>query len=660
MKKRVLAILLCLIMTVSLLPMAVFAADEVEIIHGPADTTYKALLVSGLEAPAVDAQPDRELVVQIKPKGDAPVVDTTAAIMWLSYKDHTVSMMEETEKFAGNTPYAVLISHKMDGSSKLANNFKAKLDDKVLEYASLADLGALIVDCDEDISCYAIDEVNNKVYVLVSFAKLPCTHVAATEFESDETNHWNVCTICGEKLNVAAHADNNHDGKCDACGHEVALVHPFATEWTSDATHHWHKCTVEGCTEISDKAEHVDADNDGKCDICAYVLVAPHVHVTSTEWKSDSTNHWRECTVCGEKLDVAAHADANNDGKCDDCGFVMSKPHEHTWSDKWYANSKEHWHECTDCKEKKDVAAHADSNKDGKCDTCGYEVGIEIKTHTELNITLDAPKANAKVPFVAGTTPSGEYGNVSVKWNKVTNLAAGKSVPLANGDSFAAGNMYNTGIQVKYSVNEALDPNLKVTLNGQAVPYYASGKDAAKALNAYNGANQVSAAYPVKLSNGEVAVMVCAMFPKLEGAHTHAFSSDWLEDANYHWKACACGEIAEKGAHFDNNGTGKCDVCGHDMKDVTNHQHNFGKNWLHDKSFHWQQCSCGAIANKAVHFDNNHTGKCDVCGFPMADAVKPATGDDSNIALWAGILVLSGAVLAVPAVLKLRRKHNEG
>ena len=659
MKKRVLAILLCLIMTVSLLPMAAFAATGKP--HGPADTTYKMLTVADIDSPVIGAAPDTEATVRYIAKGTKKAIDTTADVLWGELKGGVLKSIDPAkDTFKANGLYLVAVAHRLDSTSSKINDFKVRLDDQLLEKMSFDDLKTLPFDGSADQAVFSYDAENRTIIVMKAFAKLAHEHAAGTEWKSDETNHWNECTICGEKLNVAAHADTNHDGKCDVCGHEVALVHPFDTAWTSDETHHWHKCTVEGCTEISDKAEHVDADKDGKCDVCAYVMTAPHVHVPGEDWKHDETNHWHECVGCGIKLDVAAHADANGDGKCDDCGFVMSKPHEHTWSDKWYANSKEHWHECTDCKEKKDVGAHVDTNNNGKCDTCGYEMGIEIKTHTELNITLDVPKANSKVPFTASTAPSGEYGNVSVKWNKVTNLAAGKSVPLANGDSFAAGNMYNTGIQVKYSVNEALDPNLKVTLNGQTVPYYASGKDAAKALNAYNGANQVSAAYPVKLSNGEVAVMVCAMYPKLEGAHTHVFSKDWLEDANYHWKACECGEIAEKGAHFDNNGTGKCDVCGHDMKDVTNHQHNFGKNWLHDKSFHWQQCSCGAIANKAVHFDNNKTGKCDVCGFPMADAVKPATGDDSNIALWAGILVLSGVALAVPVVLKLRRKHNEG
>ena len=42
-----------------------------------------------------------------------------------------------------------------------------------------------------------------------------------------------------------------------SCDEPEALhVHKFSTEWKTDDTYHWHECTVDGCTEIKDKAEH--------------------------------------------------------------------------------------------------------------------------------------------------------------------------------------------------------------------------------------------------------------------------------------------------------------------------------------------------------------------------------------------------------------------
>ena len=48
--------------------------------------------------------------------------------------------------------------------------------------------------------------------------------------------------------------------------------HTFATGWTADATGHWHGATCEHTTEKADFAQHNDADGNGKCDACLYIL----------------------------------------------------------------------------------------------------------------------------------------------------------------------------------------------------------------------------------------------------------------------------------------------------------------------------------------------------------------------------------------------------
>ena len=61
------------------------------------------------------------------------------------------------------------------------------------------------------------------------------------------------------------------------------------------------------------------------CEVCntPYGNTAAHDH--GTTWKSDENNHWNEC-ACGDKANVAPHADANNDGKCDICDYAMGTP----------------------------------------------------------------------------------------------------------------------------------------------------------------------------------------------------------------------------------------------------------------------------------------------------------------------------------------------
>lgn len=58
---------------------------------------------------------------------------------------------------------------------------------------------------------------------------------------------------------------------CTQRGHE----HTAGENWHQDETSHWHVCKED--ETILDKADHADSDNDGKCDECDYVLgfIAP-------------------------------------------------------------------------------------------------------------------------------------------------------------------------------------------------------------------------------------------------------------------------------------------------------------------------------------------------------------------------------------------------
>ena len=55
------------------------------------------------------------------------------------------------------------------------------------------------------------------------YVKIAHVHTFGTEWKSDASNHWNVCA-CGGKGNVAAHVDNDGDGKCDACEYQMSAT----------------------------------------------------------------------------------------------------------------------------------------------------------------------------------------------------------------------------------------------------------------------------------------------------------------------------------------------------------------------------------------------------------------------------------------------------
>ncbi len=43
--------------------------------------------------------------------------------------------------------------------------------------------------------------------------------------------------------------------------------------------------------------------------------------------------------------------------------------------------------------------------------------------------------------------------------------------------------------------------------------------------------------------------------------HVHTAISTWKNDASYHWRECACTDVIQKAAHADNDTNGKCDTC---------------------------------------------------------------------------------------------------
>jgi len=54
-----------------------------------------------------------------------------------------------------------------------------------------------------------------------------------------------------------------------------------------------------------------------------WALIPVHTHTDANEkWESDKDNHWNECE-CGEKFNTAAHTDTDNNGKCDACDYQM-------------------------------------------------------------------------------------------------------------------------------------------------------------------------------------------------------------------------------------------------------------------------------------------------------------------------------------------------
>ena len=267
-------------------------------------------------------------------------------------------------------------------------------------------------------------------------------HAWASDWSKDTDNHWKICSRCHEKKDEAAH-DYGSDNICDTCGYDKTVPHthnltlvpakaPTCTEkgntayYTCDGCDKWFE-DATGASEITDKTS---------------VILAATGHSVS-DWKSDHTDHWKECTVVGCDVIIedskAVHtagewiidtpATATTSGskhkECTVCGYTMAAEtipatgggeHTHSYSSDWKYDADNHWHECS-CSDKADKAAHdfkwvvdkeatatQKGSKHEECKVCGYKkaaveipaTGLTTKptdpTQTNPNTGTESPK----------------------------------------------------------------------------------------------------------------------------------------------------------------------------------------------------------------------------------------------------------------------------
>ena len=394
-----------------------------------------------------------------------------------------------------------------------------------------------------DVTLYAIWE--NK----------PHTHTYSTEWSTDSANHWHECT-CGDKKDLAPHVDANNDHNCDVCGWKM-----------SDHT--------GGTATCKDKAT---------CTICGQKYGELAAHNYKTEWSTDETNHWHECSVCGDKKDEAAHVDANKDHNCDVCGWKMSdhtggtatckdkatcticgqkygELAAHNYKTEWSTDETNHWHECSVCGDKKDVAAHipgaaATETTPQTCTICGYVIKAAL-----------------------GHTHNFNQKNTSETYLKSAATCTKKAV------------------------------------------YYYSCTCGEKGTETFESGELAAHAYKTTWSN---------------------------DNASHWHSCYVCGDKKDEEVHIDKNKDHNCDVCGKKMTDHTGGTatckdratcsicgekygslagHVYKTIWSYDETNHWHECSvCGSKKDEEAHIPGEEATEtthqtCTVCGYVIKAAI---------------------------------------
>ena len=205
----------------------------------------------------------------------------------------------------------------------------------------------------------------------------------ATDWSSDAYTHWHACVVCGRKADEAAHADTDKDHNCDTCGKILSECADVNKD---------HKCDLCGKT----LSECTDNNKDHKCDICGKTL---------SECADGNKDH--KCDVCGKQLTVhtGGTATCTEKATCSICGQEYGELAAHTYKTEWSTDETNHWHECSVCGDRKDEAAHipgaeATETTPQTCTVCDYVIREVLKSVT---VSFSANGGSGTMLPVTGT-----------------------------------------------------------------------------------------------------------------------------------------------------------------------------------------------------------------------------------------------------------------
>lgn len=371
-------------------------------------------------------------------------------------------------------------------------------------------------------------------------------------------------------------------------------VHQWATEWTSDGTHHWHECTAEGCTLTAGTA---NSGKDG---------YAEH------NWTAANCTTAKTCSICGKTEGSALGHDwadatctAPKTCKRTGCTATDGSPLGHDWDTVWTIGDDQHWHKCnrTGCTVINDAASHipdrnaATEDDPVKCTECGKVL-----------------------------TPA--LGHVHT--SHLTSVAAQAPTCTAPGNA----------------------------------AYWKCSCD--------------------KLFSDDTATTETTLAAVTKSALGHDHNGPWVTtDEKEHWKVCAregCNEQLDKAVHtpsaWVNVGDGyhhqTCTVC---ERELTHEVCTFGQPLKYNATSHWEECTkCGNKQNEAAHEFLPDSDKCTGCDYTKSSTItiitptqpgdsKPAEGNPSTGAVSGPVGYIAIGLAVVGALClgakKLTKKHED-
>ena len=246
-------------------------------------------------------------------------------------------------------------------------------------------------------------------------------------YKNKNEEHTHNLTLVAAKAATCTTAGNSAYYTCDGCD-----------KWFADAT---------GSVEITDKTS---------------VKIPAPGHTAGTEWKSDDTNHWHECSRCHDKKDEAAH-DYGSDNVCDTCGYYKTVPHTHNLTlvaakaATCTEGGKEAYYKCEGCgKFYEDVLGTKEIT-----DLASWGNIAKIAHTTKQTVTKATPTANGKIV---------NYCSVCKKTLSTTVITKASSIKLKATSLTYNGKVRTPKVIVKDRTGKTLVKNTDYTVS------YAKGR----------------------------------------------------------------------------------------------------------------------------------------------------------------------------------------
>ena len=302
------------------------------------------------------------------------------------------------------------------------------------------------------------------------------SHIPGGEIQYSETEHWQLCEVCGEEAWREQHWIDCLTGKCTTCGQTASGRAAHRYRWRYDDQECWRIC--ENCLEEFDRRPHAVSCRTGECIYCGLKTAGEIAHEQPGDWietrestctepgertqtcavcgetvkteeiaaNGHQAEAWKvtkeptctepgekkfQCAVCGEGAteEIAALGHASDRWRYDDqeCWRICDRCQEefgrqpHTISADWQKDGVDHWHVCEQCGAKLEDAAHTWEN--GVCALCGRQEPAHIPGDADGDGTVGTADVLRMLKHVSGWGVRVNETNAAVSGGDTVNTA---------------------------------------------------------------------------------------------------------------------------------------------------------------------------------------------------------------------------------------------